>query len=113
MKRRRKPAQAPDPYLDFLRHLPCMRCGRNTYGGVHHQQGAGMALKSDHRHGMPLCGPGTTGCHGDLHGLCGSFKGWLKEERREWEQERVKDLNQLWEAQQELKATWQKLQSPS
>ena len=98
MKRSRK-RKPESPYSDFLRHQPCLRCGRESYGGIHHQQGAGMGMRADHEDGIPMCGTGTTGCHGDLHSLAtnGMFSGYDKGRRRQWETDRIAEMRALWE----------------
>ena len=63
-----------------------------------------MALRHDDTKGIPLCGTGTTGCHGDRHGLCGGFKGWDKDRLRKWEDDRIKELHDEYACEQECRS---------
>lgn len=87
-----------DPaYMEYLRGLPCRVCGGRV-GHPHHKMGAGMALRSHDREAINLCGDGSRGCHGALHGLSGPFKGWDKARRRAWEAAAVFELQEDYDA---------------
>jgi hypothetical protein len=83
-------------YLDRVRELPCAMCGLQPAGNAHHRTGAGMGRRAPDDQTMPLCGSGTTGCHGSLHTLTfGPFKGWAKDELRQWQRDA---MWRTWEA---------------
>lgn len=105
MPRRRKAAPPKGPYRLWLERQPCRHCNRETYGGVHHKNGAGWALRSDDDDGIPMCGTGTTQCHGDFHGLCGGFRGWVKQQLRDWQDEAIRDLHALYDFERECRAS--------
>lgn len=72
-------------YLRRVRALPCCKCGGKG-GEAHHTTfGRGMAQKSPDRETMPLCWQ----CHYDFHSLTGPFKGWEKQQIREWQRLQV------------------------
>jgi len=78
-------------YLERVRELPCASCGMEPAGNAHHATGAGMALRSSDHDTIPLCGSGTTGCHGSFHALTfGPFRGWDRQALRDWQAAAVK-----------------------
>ena len=93
--KRKPPKRTDDPgYLAKVRQLPCAanflipehRCdvgGRHRWGTVAHHSLTHRRgqMRSLDRYAMPL----EWWCHGDLHALTGSFKGWTKAERRDFE----------------------------
>lgn len=50
-----------------------------------------MGLKADDRDTLPLC----LRCHHDLHALSGSFKGWSKQQLRDWQVAQVEGTLEL------------------
>lgn len=54
-------------YLDFVRTLPCINCGKYPPSEAHHIKGighfSGVSMKASDILTMPLC----TGCHRFLH----------------------------------------------
>jgi len=102
-----KPAREPcyvrdkegeDPeYLGWVRSLPCAVKAYPFPGSTpcrgpieaHHPTGAGLALKAPDRDAFALCNRH----HGEFHGNCGTFKGWLKSRLRDW-QRRTTRLHQ-------------------
>jgi hypothetical protein len=72
----------------FVRIVPCCapvpNC--NTQSVAHHSTvGRGKSQKSDDDQAMGLC----PRHHADFHALSGPFKGWEREQIREWQQEMV------------------------
>jgi hypothetical protein len=58
--------QRSEPYLTFIRQLPCLFCKRAPGGQAHHEgkrQGGGVSLKGCDFHTVPLC----AGCHAEYH----------------------------------------------
>lgn len=58
-------------YLDFVRSLPCCKCGRPGPSDPHHVRSsahAGIGIKPSDTRSIPLCG-GISGCHQRLHSL--------------------------------------------
>lgn len=49
--------------LGPAREHPCVRCGRRA-AGWHHRVAEGRGGPTDRWNCVPLCGSGTTGCHG-------------------------------------------------
>lgn len=75
-----------DPaYLRRVRALPCCVCGRHPPSEAHHKVGGGMGTKNPDTATMPLC----TRHHREFHDLNGYFKGWVKEQLRDWQTEQV------------------------
>ena len=85
-------------YATWIRQRPCMACGASPPSNLHHKTGAGMGLRASDREGMPLCGSGTTGCHGSLHNpqMHGHFKGWDRAQLRDWQRVAVDILRAEW-----------------
>jgi hypothetical protein len=91
--RERDPDRDPQ-HLAFLRSLPCAVLAhplpgatRCRYGvEAHHPTGAGMALRDGDTRAFSLC----HGHHMEFHDLRGTFRGWTKAQRRDW-QERMSD----------------------
>lgn len=76
--------------LDHIRAMPCdlrderpEECAWGT--DAHHETGAGMALKANDRRTIPLCHRH----HMDFHDHRGYFWNWTKEERRQWQDDRI------------------------
>ena len=76
-------AREDEKHLARLRQLPCCRCAKSAPCEAHHPTGAGMAMRDHDHEAMPLC----MQCHRDLHGLCGVFKGWKREQLKTWQRE--------------------------
>ena len=92
-----------DPkYQAWLRRQPCSApheglrvCWRRSE--VHHATGAGMALKSHDHEAICVCRLH----HQNLHDFEGKFKGWTREQRREWHTEVARQLRLKWQAEQD------------
>lgn len=82
--------------LKWIRSLPCCIPDHQCEGEieVHHQAGAGMALKHDDSKIMPLCHKGHIE---ERHRLRGYFKGWTKARIKAWEAEMVAKYQALYE----------------
>lgn len=82
-----------DPrYLDWIRRLPCARCGAPGSQAHHSTIGRGMAQRSHDHEAMPLC----HGCHHDLHahGL-----GFPRARLQAWQEEQVTRCRARWAAE--------------
>jgi hypothetical protein len=82
--------------LEWLRRQPCCcpgaDCGPSE---VHHNtQNRAHGKKSEHDQGMPMAHK----CHMDFHANAGVFKGWKREQLREWQTGQVQRWQALWEA---------------
>ena len=89
-------------YAAWIRSRPCMACGAPPPSNLHHRTGAGMGLRAPDSEGMPLCGSGTTGCHGSLHNPYdlqmkdGHFYGWDRGKIRDWQRVAIDILQSEW-----------------
>jgi hypothetical protein len=90
------------PYLAWVGSKLCAtKCGR-TSGPPHHPRhaplggGVGLALKAHDRRAVNLCHQ----CHVDIHSLSGFFRGWRKQELRDWLDEVARDLQKQYDRQQ-------------
>lgn len=74
-----------EAYRKEVRKLACAHCG--TFGFTqfcHSDEGKGMGIKSDDRHGWPGCGPHLEGHHmtPGCHALIGSTGSMTRDKRR-------------------------------
>lgn len=85
MKPRRDPA-----WLKFIRSLPCCMCLAPPPSEAHHSLAhkPGLGMKASDHDTLPLCS-GPRGCHAGLHTYTGRFKGWSKQQRKDWERGKV------------------------
>jgi hypothetical protein len=97
-------------YLAWLRKQACCLCEcpfgvhahHHTHGAVTQYEAFPGALtrargKSQRAHdswAMPLC----VKCHLQLHSLSGRFRGWVKEQLRTWQTERVSEYRAIYAA---------------
>lgn len=82
-----------DPeYLDWLRSLPCCKCGKAPCREVHHRTGAGMGRRAHDHESMPLCHD----CHMEFHDSKGQFKAWPKHMKKSWQETMVQSYMELW-----------------
>lgn len=82
-----------DPaYLAFVRTLECCAKGWGRCEGVieanHARKGVGMGRKAPDRETFPLCHKH----HAEWHDANGTFKGWLREQRRTFERFCIWDI---------------------
>lgn len=121
MKRRKPRGQPPerrdDAFKAFVRTLPCcapietrvtrdgdalrfrtIRCGRKPCD-PNHAHGEGMAVKTHDRTCVPLCREPAAGIdhHGDYEQKSGPFKGFTKQQTRDWHDAESKRVNELYE----------------
>ena len=102
----RKPREGDDPKrLAWVRSQRCAVCvllGRAQLGRSNaqhprgHEYGTGTGIKAADADAWPLCGSGTTGCHGDWTNATGHFKDWTKAERQDFERGMVTFYRVLW-----------------
>ena len=76
-----------DPaYAGWIRLQPCHQCGTKRGVAAHHSTvGRGRGQKTSDRCCIPLCWK----CHDDFHQYRGSFWGWPKAQRRQWQNDAV------------------------
>lgn len=75
-------------YMDFVRSLPCIRCGRPPRSQFcHSDQGKGLAIKTDCRRGWPGCAA--------CHYLIGSTGTFTRDQRRVMEDRYSKRTREL------------------
>lgn len=86
--RRARPGLDDRRYLAFVRTLRCcvLGCRSKTQSHPHHITGAGMAMKANDRDTMPLCATH----HRELHEFSGYFDGWTREQRHQWQLDRIR-----------------------
>ena len=73
-------------FLDHVRRLPC--CARGEHFGhteAHHAGSRGLGQRASDMTAIPLC----TGHHRAWHDCNGVFRGWSKDQRREWVEARI------------------------
>ena len=71
---------APE-HLELVRRLPC--CGPGLHFGrteAHHAGERGLGQRASDWTAIPFC----TACHRAWHDCNGPFRGWPKDQRREW-----------------------------
>lgn len=105
MKRKRtraKPSKADAAFLAFVRRQPCAMTGAQPPSHAHHPRtGTGTALKPHDSTAIPL----SLVAHHDLHALSGAFKGWKREQLREWERAKNAEVRELYAAQTPMDTT--------
>ena len=77
--------------LARIRELPCCKCGGSPSDPHHptYLRHTGKDAKRAHdRYAIPMCFT----CHRALHDLNGPFKGWTREQLREWQGEMIEQL---------------------
>lgn len=101
--RKHRPTSPEDrARLDWLHTLPC--CAPGAPSGcrfdptVHHDtQDRGLATRSPHARGIPMCRQHHVY---DFHGNAGPFKGWKQDQLRAWQTTQVAKYQALWEQRQ-------------
>ncbi len=94
-KPRRSSRKLDPKYLAFVRTLPCcICCARPPVDPHHDTYGRGLSQKSDDDRAIPACRL----CHGEAQDRKGRFKGWSKEDMREWHERKVQDTRALYRA---------------
>lgn len=84
---RRLKREGSDPaYLELVRGLPCCAAALGWCRGpnvAHHPRhlAGGVGLKAPDSCAIDLC----DGHHRDLHSLSGPFKGWTRDQLRDWQ----------------------------
>jgi len=81
--------------LTWLHTLTCCAPGHRDCRPVevhHNTQDRALGKKRGHDQGMPLCPQ----AHRDFHAGAGPFRGWTRQERREWQTEKVTVFQALW-----------------
>jgi hypothetical protein len=68
-------------YQAWVRTLPCLGCGRDPGGEIHHVGRKGTSQRSHDSCGVPLCRE----CHQAMEDLHGPFRGFRREHRKAWE----------------------------
>jgi hypothetical protein len=90
---KRTAAQGGDePYLRWIRRLPCCICSHTPPNDAHHITGAGMSLKAPDRTAIPLCRTH----HGHYHDGRGYFLDMGRIAKREWHLAQVTKCEALW-----------------
>ena len=83
--------------LEWLHSQPCCAPGHESCPGpveTHHDtQDRAHGKKAGHERGMPMCHTS----HMDFHGNSGPFKGWKREQLREWQTWQVQRWQVLWD----------------
>jgi hypothetical protein len=69
-------------YQSWIRQQPCIACGREPGGEIHHVGRKGMSQRTSDANGVPLCRQ----CHQDLGDLHGWARGFTKPHRKTWEE---------------------------
>jgi hypothetical protein len=80
-------AREDSPYTDYIHRLPCHICQAQPVE-AHHRTGAGLALRAHDREQIPLC----YRHHREFHDAAGYFRGWLKEQRDQWQNAAIAKL---------------------
>ena len=73
-------------FLDHVRRLPC--CAPGAHFGrteAHHAGARGLGQWASDMTAIPMC----TGHHRAWHDCNGVFRGWSKDQRREWVEARI------------------------
>jgi hypothetical protein len=84
-----------DPkYLAWVRTHPCCACGAFPPNHAHHETlgGRGKSQKAPDSRSLPLC----FRCHDDFHLVRGRFKGWTKQQRRDFQDVEITRLRAIW-----------------
>ncbi len=93
--RQRTAAEGGDPeYLAWIRTHPCCRCGACPPSHAHHEilNGRGKSQKAPDARSLPFC----FGCHDQFHGVTGRFRGFTKEQRRDYQDIEITRLRAIW-----------------
>ncbi len=87
-------------YMTWLREQECCApgCGNGVFGPHHPRIQVGGSLRGHDHTAIPLCGSGVTGCHGSIGNpiLSGTFKGWGRERRQNFEREMITKYRALY-----------------
>lgn len=101
MKRRPRkvrPAHLEDkPYREWIATLPCRApgCTSKPPSHPHHHSLTGLrgtSQKPPDSYCMTLC----FRSHRELHSLSGPFKGWTREQLKQWQDDRVAECRAAW-----------------
>lgn len=94
-----------DPaYLRWVRQRRCILYGQVFHVDMgwkveaHHAHHFGMGQRSHDHTAIPLC----TYHHRCWHDSSGPFKGWTREQRREWEASQIAATRDAWVVEQEM-----------